>query len=154
MFLAGQDVAFVDVDGKADLKIENGDLVADDGLENAVLISLFSDRYVPPSDLPPGVENPRGWWADALLDEEGDRLGSRLWVFQRTGKITFETRNGIRDAVKEALDWLIEAGVASRVEVEAELVENTRIDVTIMVYRPDGVSQFDFLWDAQGLKRG
>ena len=56
-------------------------LRAERGLRSAVLISLFTDRRAEPGDVPEG-EDPRGWWAD-VLGEEGDRIGSRLWLIDR-----------------------------------------------------------------------
>lgn len=138
----------------ADLKLQNGDLLADEGLETAVLISLFSDRYVPKEELPQGFEDVKGWWADAVSERPGDRIGSRLWLLER-GKITAETRNQMKDFAIEALAWLESDGVASKVEVSALLVQNTRIDLSIKVFKPEGENiPFRFVWDGQEMKRG
>ena len=45
--MSGQDVGFFNVGAACpDMIIENGDLKADNGLETASLISLFSDKRV------------------------------------------------------------------------------------------------------------
>ncbi len=153
--MGGQDIAFVDTGGPClDLKIENGDYVADDGLENAVLISLFTDRFVPAAELPPGIEDNAGWWADRIDPESTDRIGSRIWVFNRIGKINPETRNGLVDATKEALQWMIDAGIAERIRVVGTVVTGERIDLPIKIFRPrDEDRSFNFLWDGQELRR-
>ena len=47
----------------ADIKVENGDIVPDNGLATSVLISLFTDARAPsPDALPPGESSLRGWW--------------------------------------------------------------------------------------------
>lgn len=151
----GQDIAFTNVNGLADLKILNGDFVADNGLENAVLVSLFSDRYVPKEDLPDGIDDVAGWWGDALLPEEGDRIGSRIWILNRVGKLNLATRNLMKDYVEEALEWMITQGIAARIEVIPVLVSGERIDVPIRIFRQTGdVIPFQFLWDGQELKKG
>ena len=150
------DLAFLaNGDLDADLKIENGDYSEDKGLQTAVLISLYTDRYVDPEDLPPNISDPQGWWGDSLLDKEGDRWGSRLWVYDRIGKINTDTRNGMRSACEEALEWMVDEGIAEKVVVSAVLVQNTRIDISIEIYRPVGEENavFDFLWEGQELKR-
>jgi len=151
----GQDIGFVDVGGAcADLRIVNGDFEADNGLENAVLISLFTDRFVPTVDLPPNIFDNAGWWADSISDPPEDRIGSRLWIFDRIGKINVETRNGMVDAAQEALQWMIDQGVASRIAVVGTVVVGTRIDLDIEIFRPQGDNiPFKFLWDGQEFRR-
>lgn len=139
----------------ADLKVANGDLVADEGLETAVLISLFTDRYVPAEELPPGLFETSGWWGDALSDLPEDRIGSRLWLIFARGKIDVSTKNKMKDYAQEALEWMVSEGVAAKIEVSTVLVQNTRIELTVKIYRPNGDNfPFLFLWDGQELKRG
>lgn len=151
----GQDIAITDVgEDCPDLKIVDGDFLADNGLENAVLISLFTDRYVPREDLPPNIEVTRGWWADAISEPTEDRIGSRLWVYDRIGKINTDTLNGMIDACKEALQWLIDDGIASFVNVTGEVVDGERIDLDIEITRPQVENNFfQFVWDGQEMKR-
>lgn len=110
-----------------DLALGPLELEEDGTVETAVVISLFSDRRAEPGDeLPDGAgDDPRGWWGDAappaLADGAAgpDRIGSRLWLLRRA-KQTTETLNRARDYATEALGWLIDDGVATAVEIEAE----------------------------------
>lgn len=154
--MGGQDVAFQGSGeaGIADIAIASGDLVADDGLETAMLISLFSDRYVPVAELPGGVEDPRGWWADAISPIPEDRIGSRLWLLER-GKITPQVKNQMKDYAVEALAWMISEGIAARIDVTTTIVQNERIELRVSIFRPNGQNiPFNFLWDGQELKKG
>jgi len=101
----------------ADLAVENGDLAADEGLETAVTISLFTDRQANTGDVAPG-EDRRGWWGDALNGNPEDRIGSRLWLLEREN-LTDETLRRAETYAKESLQWLIEDGVADSVSVQA-----------------------------------
>lgn len=67
----------------ADLAIEGGRLVTDDGLRTAILISLFTDARANDDDpLPePGADR-RGWWGDASQDHY--RIGCGVLV--RSGR--------------------------------------------------------------------
>lgn len=153
--MGGQDLGFFNTgNDTVDLKVEMGDLAADNGLETAVLISLFTDRFVPLEELPEGETDRRGWWGDHLSEIEGDRIGSKLWTLDR-GKLNLETRNRLKDYAAEALAWMIDEGVASDVVTQATLIRGQRIDLEIEIYRPDGDQiPFKFLWDGQELKRG
>ncbi len=155
--MGGQDLAFVAQGeaGIADLALESGDFKADNGLETAVLVSLFTDRFVPFADLPENVEDPRGWWADALSDVAGDRIGSRLWLVFDRGKLDVNAQNDAKDYAEEALAWLVDVGLASRVIVETSVATGVQLTISVRIFRPTGDSiPFKYIWDGQALKRG
>lgn len=109
----------------------------DNPLARAVIISLFSWRRANEDDEVDGDR--QGWWADTYADIPGDQTGSRLWLLLRQ-KITSETARLAEEYAEEALQWLIDDGVASRVNVEAERWEGgrDRVDLKVTVVKPDG----------------
>lgn len=128
--------------GVIDLAHGANGLIKEDGLQSAVLISLLTDRRADPDDqLPDDDGRPkaipadrRGWCGDALSD---DRIGSRLWLLVRE-KQTEETRQRAIFYAKEALQWLIEDGLASEVAIEAEWEGIGRLNMLITIYLIDG----------------
>lgn len=87
-------------------------------LHRALLISLFSDRRAEVDDeLPFDDGDRRGWWADAF---NAFPIGSRLWLLTRA-KVTNETANTARDYIVEALDWMIQVGLATSIDVTVEV---------------------------------
>lgn len=138
----------------ADLMLADGALATDDGLKTAVLISLFSDARASADDaLPqPGADR-RGWWGDTLSDA-GDEIGSKLWLLSRE-KTLSSTLERARTAARDALEWLIEDGIASAVEVVAERVlrngrDTGTLALGVTISRPTGPARqrFDFVWEA------
>lgn len=132
---------------QADLALRGGDLAADDSLQTAVIVSLFTDRRARPDDvLPQGGADPRGWWAD-MLAEEGEQIGSRLWLLSRE-KQTPETVARAREYAEEALAWLVREGVAELVEVEASILRAGVLGLAIWISRPGGPDRqrFDYVW--------
>lgn len=124
-------------DGTAsDLEIIDGDLASDLGMVTAVLISLFSDRRAADDDVPPSgdVDDRRGWWADEFLVDEGDRLGSRMWLLDR-GTATAETGRRAETYVREALAWMVEDRVAKAIGVVVT-VERTTMLIAVTIDRP------------------
>ena len=111
-----------------DWAIQRGDLAPDDGLETAVILSLFTDRRARPDDPLPDGSDRRGWWADAYPRASAragqDPIGSRLWLLERE-KDTREVVNRARDYAEEALQWLVDDGIAERIEVMAGWVEQS-----------------------------
>lgn len=122
--------------------------LADDAdLRTAVIVSLFTDRLAKADDrLPDDTTQRRGWWADS--DADG-LIGSRLWLLCRE-KRTEQTRQRAIEYCKEALQWLIDDGVARAVEVEAQWNGIDRLDLLVTVSRNDGRAielRLDWVWD-------
>ena len=122
-------------------------MTPEDPLVRAVIVSLFTWRRARPDD---ATEGPRmGWWGDTTSAVTSDRIGSRLWLLARE-KVLPATINRAREYAREALEWLIEDGLASRVEVTAERRGTDGIALSATIYRSDGrplVLRFDDLWE-------
>lgn len=102
-----------------DWAISNGDLAADDGLDTAVALSLWTDRLANADDvIPDGSADRRGWWGDAFLpplaDGTPDHIGSRLWLLAGALQIPETAQRG-QAYCQEALQWLVDDGVAASV---------------------------------------
>ena len=128
-----------------------GDQAMDDGLETAVILSLFTDRRAQDGDaLPGGYGDRRGWWGDALTPDAP--LGSRLWLLGRE-KTLAETAARARTYAQEGLAWLRRAGIAAKVNVTAQAVPaESRVEVSVEVERPDGAHveyRWRNLWEPQ-----
>ena len=136
--------------GDADLSMLDMDLASDRGLTTAVVLSLFADRRAEADDVPPSgdARDRRGWWADQFAAVEGDRLGSRLWMLDRS-KGTNETLLRAKQYATEALAWMVTDKVASSVDVSVTMA-GTGLAVAVAVQRPgrDPVSfRFSHTWD-------
>ena len=117
-----------------DWLIEPPDLASGADLETAVLISLFTDRLADADDYIPAEDGDRrGWWADTGKPASG-RIGSRLWLLARE-KQTNETRLRAEEYATEALQWMLDDGVADRIDVAAAWADLGRLELTIDIYR-------------------
>lgn len=141
---------FLGFDVGADYVLGTAGLVEDDGLETAVILSLFTDRRANEDDVPPGdPEDRRGWWGDGHADIAGDQIGSRLWLLSRE-KQTPSVLVRARQYAQEALAWLIDDGIASQVEVEAFIPRNQVLAVNVAITRPARPPvryRFDGFWN-------
>ncbi|MEQ8605192.1 MAG: phage GP46 family protein [Marivibrio sp.] len=137
----------------ADVLLDGPDLSTDEGLKTAIVVSLFTDRRAPASfQLPAGDDDPRGFWGDVAPanDVEGDETGSHLWLLGRE-KETEETRTRAVAYCRTALAWIVEDGVAERVDVEGEWVGRGRLGLKITVHRPATTpAAYSFAWDTAG----
>lgn len=115
---------------QGDWSLAGADLAAGNDLVTAVLISLFSDRLAGTDDaLTDGTTDRRGWWADT----SNNSVGSRLWLLARA-KRTPATLGLAQSYIEEALQWLIDDGVASKIDVRAEWLRNDTLATLVSVY--------------------
>ena len=132
-----------------DLALLNWDLEPEDGLETAVLLSLFTDARVLDEELPLGQENKRGFWGDAVNNPQGYVTGSKLWLLERT-TITEELLEQAKNYCEEALQWLIDDSIATEVNVETSYKDKQTLLIQVEIVRPstDKISsKFDFVWE-------
>lgn len=133
------------------------DLARDDGLETAVIISLFTDRRASPEQIP--VELPqddlRGYWGDISNATPSDQTGSLLWLLAREKQLP-QVLGRAQQYCREALAWMIEDLVATRVEVTAEFIAQGWMLILVDIFRPTGSPvryRFNYEWAAQAAKR-
>lgn len=150
-----------EINNEIDLEVLDnaGDVTTEPGLETAVLISLYTDRRARDDDPVSDEEtNKRGWWGDLVSPEEvEDQIGSRKWIFWERGKTTEQVMEDVKEADYEALQWLIDDGIASEIiiTIERDGIEgNDRLEELIEIIKPDGESftyntKFDALWIGQ-----
>lgn len=155
---------------QADLVLQGGLLLVDNTLETAVIISFFSNRRAEPDDvLPnedpnhPGGGDPQGWWGDWYMGQmlaqqqavpgttkpPAFRLGSRFWLLSRS-KETADVLAKAQQYGQEALQWMLDYGIASAVTVTSEIVREGVLGVTAQIARGRTVEtyKYQFAWGA------
>lgn len=129
-----------------DIEIDGSQLKSDKGMRTAILISIFTDRNAEPDDvIPDGSTNRRGWWADTYSNIQNDKVGSRLWLLKRS-KETLETLLRAREYTEEALQWLLDDGIASRIIVETEWVSRSVMGIRVQILKVTG-EPFDQIFE-------
>lgn len=144
------------MEGDIGLTANAGDIDTDEGLETAVILSLFTDRRAKDDDdLPdPDSDDRRGWWGDQVSDIEGDQIGSRLWLLERS-KTTTEVLSQAKQYIEEALQWMIDDGIAAKINIEVErqgTIGNERLAFKVEIMKTDGNNvalKFNEQWDGQ-----
>jgi phage gp46-like protein len=128
------------------VRTSGANLETDEGLETAVTTSLFSDARSLDSDEVTG--DARGWWGSAYLSPANDH-GSRLWILKRN-KLTNDTLLLASAYTKEALQWLLDARVASGIQATATRLAGTRevAILSVIITRRDG-RRFERTWKVQ-----
>jgi len=139
---------FISFERGAEWLLQSPGLAGDDGLDTAVILSLFTDARARESDVTPSPGDVRGWWGDSFPAITGDRFGSRLWLLGRRKQLPSVLAEA-KGYAEEALGWLIKDGIASRVEVDAFIPRDEMLGLAIAITRPNGQPvryRFEALW--------
>lgn len=135
------DLALVTKARGIDLAVVQGDLARDTSLRSMILGSLFTDARaaddVTPAD---GSNDRRGFWAA----DEPQKFGSLLWLHSRS-KLTSESAEAVRGAALDALGWLVEQRIASKVEATAT-IEGGRVALNVQLTR-GAAPRWSSAWD-------
>lgn len=146
------DLAMTQQGGMFHLFLDGADLAVDDGLESAVIVSLFTDRVALPTDpLPDGTADRRGHWSDSYLEAVDDKEGSRLWLLAREKVLPEVLRRG-EDYAREALKWMLNDGVAKAVIPTAWTTGRGDFNLRVRIVKPDDSDvEYSYLnlWRAQ-----
>lgn len=125
-------------------------LALEDTLQTAIVISLFTDARAGQDDhLPRGQTDKRGWCGEEFVAPDAAPWGSKLWLLP--AKAMPDVLERARFAAQEALAWLVPAGLAQRVSVDAEWhgqsAANQRLALRIGIYRGGQIKPvYDVLW--------
>ena len=116
---------------------ESGILTGND-IYTATIISIFTDKRANNiEDLPQGLTDKRGWW--------GGDIGSHLWLLSRE-KATPQTASRARTYAREALQWMLDEGLAEKVEVDGDFVSGGTLQLSISITRGTA-EQYAYLWN-------
>lgn len=142
------------LEGGGDMAIAENDLARDDGLETAVLLSLFCDRRAPAGErLPRSQTSARGWFGDEFAEVPGDQTGSHLWLLEGASWSESTARRAEQYA-REALQHMIDDRAVARVEPIASLPSEGVLALAIRIERPNAPAvtyRYALTWAAQGV---
>lgn len=111
---------FIDKNGSA-LKFIGGQPVMDAGLENVIIISLFTSK---------------GYWANLLETEENKRIGSN---FEETAglPITISNMNKLQRVTESTLKWLVDSEIVESITIEVSNPSSYIKEIEILVKSGD-----------------
>ena len=115
-------------------------MIFEPGLEasliRAVVISLFTWRRAADDDALDDEER-YGWWGDTFPTVADDRIGSRLWLLRRV-KLTRQTQMDAEFYAREALQWLLDDGHCSAIDIISERLDAQRLNLRTVLTLADG----------------
>lgn len=119
----------IDVDAK--------DLDTTDGLETAILVSLFSDRRAAADEVRDPLRR-RGWIGNLIAEVPNDNFGSGLWLYEQK-RLTGDVLAGLRTEAEQALDWMVDEGLATSTAAKVVAApERRQVYLSVDLFEPSG----------------
>jgi phage gp46-like protein len=124
-----------------------GDLTNEDSYDTDILCSLFTDKRADSSQIAESSKR-RGWFGDTVASLENYEIGSWIWLLSQERLIN-DTVNKAVSYCNDALQWIIDLGLATRIDVTGEKSGTKDIKVTIKIYIENNlVSKYNVLiWE-------
>lgn len=142
------DIALRWMNDHGDMVVAGADLLADDGLETAVLLSIGLDRRADDDDGLDDDVDPRGWWGDSYADVPGDLVGSKFWLLAREKQLPAVAQKA-QEFAQQALQWLVDDRVASSVVCQATWIADYTLGLAVTINRPNQqpfARQYQYVW--------
>ena len=134
-----------DADGVFDLVEENGDIASVDGLETAIITSLFTDARTSSGEVP-AAYNRRGFSGNLLRIDDDYELGSELWVLDQA-RLDQKTENRAKDFTYKCLLWMISIGLVESIEVSVVKQDVRGVFIGIELFKASNlVERYTTLW--------
>ncbi len=104
------------------------------GLDNAVYFSLFTAP----------------WWGNAI-STQAERYTSTIPEVMTRGALTNQTRLDVIEAARNSLAWMIDEGIAERIEIKAEIPKTGTLYLAVRIYEPEATEDFAYAlnWESQ-----
>ena len=132
--------------GLFEIAQKGGDFDTVDGLETAILVSLFTNSRRDESDISNPL-NRGGWIGNWRTSKRPRELGGLCWTVEHE-RLTREVLNIARENAQNALAWMIDDGLCRNIEVETEPQNQSKIQYKITITSRDGIKyDYIYLWD-------
>jgi phage gp46-like protein len=120
------DIAVKITEDGAKMKFINGQPVMDQGLENAVLISLFTKK---------------GYWGNSLITEESKKIGSDVEITALEPIVSIQSVNNMTDVIDKALSWMTDTKLSQDNDIIVTNPSSNNLRATIKITPPGRDSQ-------------
>ncbi len=127
----------------------DGQIEVDDFFDTALLYSLLGEKRADDSEIS-SPELQRGWIGNENRDFEN---GSKLWLYSQAS-LTRTILNNVSDAAFDALQWLVEDGLAVSIDNVSAIADGNSIFLQLTIKRAESitVSRTFELWNNTGIR--
>lgn len=135
----------IDDDGIYDLSANGNDLAVVEGFETAIQLALFTDSRTDSGEVQEAFDR-EGWAGNLLTTASNFELGGELWLLDQA-RLDNLSINRAQDFAYNSLLYLIDRGIADRIEIEITKRGTRGIYIRIEMFKGSNIiSRYDTLW--------
>jgi phage gp46-like protein len=113
------DIKFIKTkNGTYDIDFENGDFALTDGLDSAILLSIFGEKRAPKEKVRDPLKR-RGHFSNEFADIEGYQVGSTQWLYTEQSENSESNTTELENSIKDGLKWFVDDKICKRTNVKA-----------------------------------
>ena len=124
----------INIDGQGDWDItyENGQPFMTDGFSTCVTLAIFGDP---------------DFWQNQLTNDPAEKYISEFPEVIRTGKVNNQTINNGNSAIRKALKFMIDTGMAKSINVTGGVISVYGLKWTIDITRDETSIRYNINWE-------
>ena len=128
---------------------DTGQIVVEDFWDTAILYSIFGEKRADDSEMPV-PERQRGWIGNENTDFEN---GSKIWLYYQA-RVNNTTINGLQNEAANALQWLVDDGIAVSIDAPIITASGTSVSLEITIRRSNSsvINRSFVLWNNTGVQ--
>lgn len=133
-----------------DFTLTNGDFTLDYGLDTSMMMSVLCEQRIEDQSVIPMQRG--GWVGNILQIVPSYQQGSLIWTKYQSN-MNSQIQSEIEGYLEDAFSWMIEDGIAKDVNVDVNLLANSKVSATITVTKNDDTqtSTYYDLWMFTGI---
>ncbi len=128
---------------------DTGQILVEDFWDTAILYSIFGEKRADGSEMPV-PERQRGWIGN---ENTGFENGSKIWLYYQA-RVNSTTLNGLQNEASNALQWLVDDGIAESIDAPIVTATGTSVvlDITIRRSNSSVINRSFILWNNTGVQ--
>ncbi len=141
------DIMLYETGNGGEFSLENGDLVATEGLTNQPYLAHFGGNIESSTtgEETPGTER-LDWYGNAFfLNDPEPQLNSELERALANTEVSSKGRIDLERAAAEDMEYLQEY---AEVETEAAILSNDKVAISDKLTEPEGENKYLYIWEA------
>ncbi len=120
-----------DSTGLYDIDFDNGDFDLTDGLDTAIILSIFAEKRASKTQIIEPLLR-RGHFTNEFSQVENYEVGSKQWLFSEQVPNSESNLTLLENTIRDGLQWMVQDGIISNSTVSASKSNATiNIDVNL-----------------------
>lgn len=132
-----------DEKGAYDIDFSNGDFDLTDGLDTAIILSIFGEKRATKTQVSETLLR-RGHFTNEFSDVENYEVGSRQWLYTEQVANSQSNLSLLENSIRDGLQWMTQDDIVSNITVQAsKTLSNIQLDINLEGKNKDNSTNYN-----------